>query len=110
MSAERQDHLTQTALRDKRISLEKQVSWEHFVVKMLDAPLQNLVEQKRLEGFDVEKQLLGRNGAENGKEEIGLLRGIFARLLLRKIVVAITVYRLRESRRIQSTRRMDCNT
>ena len=42
-------------------------------MEMLNSPLQNLVEKKRLESFDVEGELLGGNRTQNGKEKLGLL-------------------------------------
>ena len=42
-------------------------------MEVLNSPLQNLIEKKRLEGFDVEGELFGGNSTQNGKEKLGLL-------------------------------------
>lgn len=42
-------------------------------MEVLNSPLQNLVEKKRLESFDVESELFGGKCTQNGKEKLGLL-------------------------------------
>lgn len=94
VSAERQDHFTWRAFGHYLVFMEEQISRKHCFVEMLDTPLQDFVEKKRLEGFDVESELLWRNRLKNRKEKIGRLGREFV-ALSREIVESIAIYRLK---------------
>ena len=73
--------------------MEKYIAWENCFVEVLDSPLQNLVEEQRLEGFDVEGELFRGNRTQNGQEKLGLLRRWIVELLL-EVVIAESIDRL----------------